>query len=114
MTSASDDDQGIYKTLGGRVVCKQCTARSKRSGQLCKAPAVSGFNVCRMHGARGGVKTEEGRARTAAANTIHGRETRQIRAERSKILKQLRQLEDIGHWLGFLIGSRTRGPKAKS
>lgn len=114
MTSASDDDQGIYKTLGGRVVCKQCTAGSKRSGQRCKAPAVSGFNVCRMHGARGGVKTEEGRAKLAYVNTVHGRETRQIRAERSKVMKQLRQLEHIGHELGFLVGPKTRGPKSKT
>lgn len=32
----------------------RCTARSKRTGQPCQAPAVSGYRVCRMHGARGG------------------------------------------------------------
>jgi len=32
----------------------RCTARSKRSGRTCKAPAVRGWKVCRMHGARGG------------------------------------------------------------
>src|SRR6185437_3112699 len=32
----------------------RCTARSKRSGQRCRAPAVRGWRVCRMHGARGG------------------------------------------------------------
>ncbi|MEP2757503.1 MAG: HGGxSTG domain-containing protein [Hyphomicrobiales bacterium] len=32
----------------------RCTAKSKRSGELCKAPAVNGWSVCRMHGARGG------------------------------------------------------------
>jgi hypothetical protein len=32
----------------------RCRARSKRTGQRCKAPAVRGFRVCRMHGARGG------------------------------------------------------------
>ena len=32
----------------------RCTARSKRSGRPCKAPAVKGWKVCRMHGARGG------------------------------------------------------------
>jgi hypothetical protein len=30
----------------------RCRARSKRTGQRCKAPAVRGFRVCRMHGAR--------------------------------------------------------------
>ena len=37
----------------------RCSARSKRSGELCKAPAVKGWNVCRMHGARGGAPTGE-------------------------------------------------------
>ena len=32
----------------------RCTAHSKRSGFLCKNPAVRGWTVCRMHGARGG------------------------------------------------------------
>ena len=30
---------------------QRCTARSKRSGQRCKNPAVTGDLVCRMHGA---------------------------------------------------------------
>lgn len=32
----------------------QCTAKSKRSGKQCKNNAVTGYAVCRMHGARGG------------------------------------------------------------
>src|SRR5262249_51849220 len=32
----------------------RCTATSKRSRQPCRAPAVKGWKVCRMHGARGG------------------------------------------------------------
>ena len=32
----------------------RCHAHSKRSGLPCKAPAVKGWKVCRMHGARGG------------------------------------------------------------
>jgi len=32
----------------------RCKANSKRSGQPCRAPAVKGWKVCRMHGARGG------------------------------------------------------------
>ena len=45
----------------------QCTARSKRSGQPCRAPAVRGWTVCRMHGARGG-----GRPGPANPNWKHG------------------------------------------
>lgn len=29
----------------------QCTAKSKRSGERCKANAVTGYTVCRFHGA---------------------------------------------------------------
>jgi hypothetical protein len=35
----------------------RCTAKSKRSGNPCQAPAVRGWTVCRMHGARGGAKS---------------------------------------------------------
>lgn len=35
----------------------RCTARSKRSGILCKNPAVRGWAVCRMHGAGGGASS---------------------------------------------------------
>jgi hypothetical protein len=33
---------------------RRCSARSKRSGERCRAPAVRGHRVCRMHGAGGG------------------------------------------------------------
>ena len=32
----------------------RCTARSKRTAAPCGNPAVRGWRVCRMHGARGG------------------------------------------------------------
>jgi hypothetical protein len=32
----------------------RCTAMSKRTKQRCRAPAVTGWTVCRFHGARGG------------------------------------------------------------
>lgn len=32
----------------------RCTATSKRTRQPCRAPAVTGWTVCRFHGARGG------------------------------------------------------------
>lgn len=41
----------------------RCDARSKRTGLPCRAPAVRGWRVCRMHGARGGAPT--GRAHGA-------------------------------------------------
>ena len=32
----------------------RCSAKAKTTGRRCKAPAVTGRLVCRMHGARGG------------------------------------------------------------
>ena len=35
----------------------RCTAKSKRTGQPCRNPAVRGWTVCRMHGAGGGARS---------------------------------------------------------
>lgn len=34
----------------------RCHARAKSTGERCKCPAVRGWSVCRVHGARGGHK----------------------------------------------------------
>ncbi len=50
----------------------RCGART-RAGCPCRAPAIHGKLRCRMHGGRStGPRTEEGRARLAAARTTHG------------------------------------------
>ena len=36
------------------LLAPRCTAKAKRTGQPCQAPAVNGWSVCRMHGAHGG------------------------------------------------------------
>ena len=51
----------------------RCTALSKRSGILCKNPAVRGWRVCRMHGAGGGQP-----AGKAHPNYKHGLRTKQL------------------------------------
>jgi hypothetical protein len=72
----------LFSTLGGRVTCIQCNALSKRSKTRCRAPAIKGKAKCRFHGGRStGPRTAQGRARVAAANTVHGRDTRAKRAE---------------------------------
>ena len=100
------------KTLGGRVTCQRCQAKSKRTKVQCAAPALKGKRVCKTHGGRStGPKTETGRQRCAEAKTIHGRETREARNERSLASARLAVLEAVGHALGFLNGTRTRGRK---
>ena len=100
-------------TLGGRITCPRCQARSKRTKQQCRAPASKGKTKCRFHGgASTGPRTEAGRQRCAEAKKVHGRETRSIRAERSQAIARLQALEALGHALGIIHGPRTRGPKS--
>ena len=63
-----------------------------------------------MHGAFStGAQTPEGRQRCAEVKTVHGRETRSIRAERSQASARLSVLEQVGFEIGLMTGSRTRG-----
>jgi len=102
-----------YVIAGGHITCNQCQATSKRSRQRCKAPAMKGKNVCKTHGGRStGPKTEAGRQRCAQAKTIHGRETREARTERSLSSARLAVLEAVGFGIGLLKGPRTRGVRS--
>jgi hypothetical protein len=68
--------------------------------------------VCRIHGGKStGPKTAEGRARIAAAKTIHGNETRQARKEYSEKLQGLYKLEILGRKIGLITGPKTSGRK---
>ena len=99
-----------FFTLGGRVECNQCQARSSRTKLQCRAPAIKGKRVCKWHGGRStGPKTEAGRQRCAEAKTIHGRETRDARNERSLASARLAVLEAVGFSIGLMSGGRTRG-----
>ena len=99
-------------TAGGRISCDRCQAISKRTMLQCATPASKGKTKCRFHGgASTGPRTEQGRQRCAEAKTIHGFETRQARTERALGMRRLRELEDLGHLLGILRGSRTPGRK---
>ena len=50
----------------------RCTAKSKRTGQPCKSPAVRGWQVCRMQGAHGGAGSGKGHP-----NYQHGTRSRE-------------------------------------
>jgi hypothetical protein len=62
----------------------RCRAKSKRTGQPCKAPAVRGFRVCRMHGARGGAP--EGKRN---GSYRHGSRTKKM-AELRRLINSIR------------------------
>lgn len=102
-------------TAGGRIRCLRCTAHSSRTGEQCGRPAIntSRTHKCQFHGGRGsGPKTPEGKARIAAAHTVHGQETKAVRVERSVATARLSRLEDAMHVLGMTSEPRTRGRKA--
>jgi hypothetical protein len=99
-------------TAGNKIHCRRCQATSKRTRLQCGAPAMSGKNVCRFHGGRStGPRTEAGKARIAAAMTVHCNSTRQARAELSEELMQLAILEELALSMGMITaGSRGRRP----
>ena len=95
-----------YTTLGGRVTCTRCNAMSKRTRQRCGNPAIKGKTKCKFHGGRStSSRTPEGKARQIAANTIHGRETRTIREERSAKLAELYEIEKKMRSMDMIEGS---------
>jgi hypothetical protein len=86
--------EATISLAGGRIRCRRCQTLSRRSQLQCKKPALKGKRVCGFHGGKStGPKTAAGRQRIAESKTIHGRETRAIRAQRSA---DLRRLEDVG------------------
>jgi hypothetical protein len=106
------DNPEDYRMSFGNVPCLRCNAKSKRTGERCKAPTVRGKSKCRTHGGRStGPRTAEGRARCAAAKTIHGQDSRQMRAERRVTLAELQEIEALAFSLGMMVGSKTRGRK---
>ena len=69
---------------------RRCSAKCKHSKRPCKGPAVNGYKVCRMHGARGGAPKGE-----RNGNYRNGRWTKTARAERqaARVARwELRQL----------------------
>ena len=104
----------LFSTLGGRVTCLQCNALSKRTRERCRAPAIKGKTKCRFHGGRStGPRTAEGRAGVAAANTVHGRETKAKRAEYRAGMAELRYLENMMFALGMFPEETKRTPRRK-
>ena len=77
----------------------RCGAGTK-AGTPCQRPAVKWTGRCTRHGGKStGPRTEEGRARIAAAQTTHGRLTKERRAEakrRAQVGREIRaELRDI-------------------
>jgi len=81
---------------------ERCGARTK-AGTPCQRPAVKLTGRCSRHGGRStGPRTEAGRARIAAAQTVHGKQTKEARAaakRRAQVGRQVRtELKEIERW----------------
>jgi hypothetical protein len=62
----------------------RCGAKSKRTGQPCRAPAMRNGR-CRFHGGKStGPLTEEGKKRIAEAHTTTGRHTKESKMNRAE------------------------------
>jgi hypothetical protein len=114
-TETTVDGKASYLvTAGGNIKCLRCTAKSSRTKQQCCRPALKSSKTqkCGSHGGLStGPKTAEGRQRIADAQTVHGRDTKAERLERSRGLLRLAQLEDAMHVFGMTAAKRTRGRK---
>ncbi len=75
---------------------QRCKAKSKRSGEQCKNFALKGWSVCRMHGAKGGPRTQEGYDVCKKAPQKHGMYNQES-LEELKIMRKLLKNE-----VGFL------------
>jgi hypothetical protein len=85
--------------FSGQVEAPRCQARSKRTGKQCGQASARNNTVCKWHGGKStGPKTLEGRKRCAAAKTIHGTDTRELRIKYRLKVKELNALYDLLPW----------------
>ncbi len=97
---------------GGRISCLKCSAKSKRTGNGCMAPAMRGKAVCKTHGGRStGPRTAEGIERIRQAQLKHGERTKEAVAESRSMSAKMLYLRDIGDHVGMFEGTHTRGRK---
>lgn len=83
-----------YLKIFGTTKAERCQAKSKRNGNQCLKAAMRDKAVCRTHGgASTGPRSPAGLKKCAEVKTVHGRETRAIRAIRDEKLRELRDLE---------------------
>lgn len=68
----------------------RCSATSKRTKKGCMAPAVTGWTVCRFHGARGGAPM--GKRNGMYRHGDHTKEAKAVRRRLSELQRESRAL----------------------
>jgi len=85
---------GIEWRFGPDWPGQRCGAKTRR-GTACQRPANKKIGRCRLHGgASSGPRTEQGRAKIAAANLRHGEFTQAKIAKRKEDAKIAKGLRD--------------------
>ena len=92
--------------LSGKT--KRCKAKCKARGDQCRNPAAYKMSICHYHGAK---KPEAIKRGASHPQYRHGLETIEAKAERSKRLGELRELEALSFALGMATGAKWRGRK---
>ena len=77
------------------VNAPRCIANAKTTGCRCKGPAVAGWTVCRMHGARGGAPYGQANGRWK-----DGSRTREADALRNEFSELVNEARDLAKALG--------------
>ena len=103
MIAKGDVRIGLEWRFGPDWPGQRCGAKTRR-GTLCQRPARKASGRCRLHGGRStGPKTQEGRAKIAAANLKTGEFTKEkitVQKEQAKIARDIRaQIKVIEHRL---------------
>ena len=88
----------------------RCAAKCKARQAQCNNLAAYGMRVCHKHGARQAVTITHGQDHSQYK---HGNATREARAEHSKKMAEIRDLEALGFKIGMFTGSRFVGRKPK-
>ena len=68
----------------------RCSATSKRTGCRCRAPALKGKRVCRLHGGRAGAPEGKRNGRYR-----HGLRTKEMLAERRYVTELVREARNL-------------------
>ena len=87
----------------------RCQATSKQTRLQCARAAIPGRSKCRHHGGLStGPKTTQGRARCAEAKTVHGNETRALRASHKAFRIRLAAIVELGRLCGAFQPKRIK------
>ena len=87
-----DDANPMHRLAAARAATR-CTAKAKRTGFPCGAPAVRGWAVCRMHGAGGG--HPPGKAHPRWKHGMRSREWTEQRREICDLVREARELDAL-------------------